>query len=172
MTPNNTDQHTSVKDQLAVAINDLSGVPEEKQHTSLTEALTSSANPLSDQNKILTKVTILTISVGSVSLIIILLLMYWEILPFNNVTAWIFAIGPTILSIITALIYLIPRRDNPNNVIYYFTHKSSFPLVLGVALLFWIPFLILFYFFAQCRDYSVSIGFDYACIQKIIHGGH
>lgn len=74
---------------------------------------------------------------------------------------WVIFI-PMLATLIFALIYLIPKRNNPNYLIYYLFHLSNISkIIILVAVL----FLIGLYFYAQCRDYGFSVGI--ACFQRI-----
>ncbi len=75
---------------------------------------------------------------------------------------WVIFI-PMFATLLLALIYLIPKRNNPNYQIYYLFHLSK---TSRIIILFGILLLIFLYFYAQCRDYGLTIGIN--CFQKIL----
>lgn len=76
---------------------------------------------------------------------------------------WVIFI-PMFTILVFSLIYLIPKRNNPNYQIYYLFHlyKISKIIILISAL-----FLIGLYFYAQCRDYGFDISM--VCFQRIFN---
>ncbi len=117
---------------------------------------------------------ILSIKVGLTNLKINLLFGPFIILS-TVVTYWIFKDSltqngfwvifvPMFLSLVAALIYLIPKRNNPNYQIYYLFHlsKISKVVILVSAIL-----LLGLYFFAQCRDYGLTL--NSICFRQIFH---
>lgn len=76
---------------------------------------------------------------------------------------WVIFI-PMLAILVLALIYLIPKRNNPNYQIYYLFHLSK---ISKIIILISALFLIGLYFYAQCRDYGFSVGM--ACFQKIFN---
>jgi len=76
---------------------------------------------------------------------------------------WVIFI-PGFVILVLALIYLFPKRNNPNYQIYYLFHLSR---ISKIIILLAVLFLIGLFFYAQCRDYGLSIGA--ACFQKIFN---
>lgn len=72
-------------------------------------------------------------------------------------------IFPMLVILVLALIYLIPKRNNPNYSIYYLFHLSK---ISKIILLIGVLIIIILYFFAQCQAYGSNIGMK--CIQKWI----
>jgi len=71
---------------------------------------------------------------------------------------------PAFIMVVILLIYLIPKRNNPNYRIYYLFHLSK---VSKIIVLIGALFLIGLYFYAQCQQYGFSIGTT--CFQKIFN---
>jgi len=71
---------------------------------------------------------------------------------------------PMFVTLVLALIYLIPKRNDPNYQIYYLFHLSR---ISKIIILIGALFLIGLYFFAQCQEYGFNIGA--ACFQKIFN---
>lgn len=76
---------------------------------------------------------------------------------------WVIFI-PMFIMIVLALIYLIPKRNNPNYQIYYLFHLSK---ISKIIILIGALFLVGLYFYAQCREYGVDVGT--ACFLKIFN---
>lgn len=74
---------------------------------------------------------------------------------------WVIFI-PMFATLILALIYLIPKRNNPNYQIYYLFHLSK---ISKTILLIAVLFAICLFFRAQCHEYGLSIGTK--CFQEI-----
>lgn len=74
---------------------------------------------------------------------------------------WVIFI-PMFLTLVLALIYFIPKRNNPNYQIYYLFHLSK---ISKIVLLIAVILLVGLYFFAQCRDYGFSVNKE--CFRQI-----
>ncbi|OGE27593.1 hypothetical protein A2867_03740 [Candidatus Daviesbacteria bacterium RIFCSPHIGHO2_01_FULL_40_11] len=75
---------------------------------------------------------------------------------------WVIMI-PMLFTLVVVLIYLLPKRNNPNYQIYYLFHLSKFSkiiiIIAAVA-------MIGLYFFAQCREFGLTVGIS--CLKSII----
>lgn len=79
---------------------------------------------------------------------------------------WVIMI-PMLFTLVVALIYLLPKRNNPNYQIYYLFHLSKFSkIVILIAAV----GMIGLYFFAQCREYSLPVGIS--CLKNIFPWGN
>ena len=70
---------------------------------------------------------------------------------------------PMLFTLIIALIYLIPKRNNPNYQIYYLFHLSKFS---KIVVLIAAAVMLFLYLFAQCRDYGLNVGMK--CLGTIL----
>jgi cytochrome bd-type quinol oxidase subunit 2 len=71
---------------------------------------------------------------------------------------------PMLLIFVFALIYLIPKRNDPKYQIYYLFHLS---MVSKIIILIAAIFLVGLSFYAQCRDYGLDLGA--MCFKKIVN---
>lgn len=69
-----------------------------------------------------------------------------------------------ISAIAVAIPFTWSKRNNPKYYAYYLTHPSKISILI---ILFSIPFLVLLYLYAQCRQYGVPIGLN--CINLILN---
>lgn len=76
---------------------------------------------------------------------------------------WVIMI-PMLFVLVFALIYLFPKRNNPNFQIYYLFHLSKFSKVI---ILIAVVGMIGLYLFSQCREFGLSLGIG--CLKNIIH---
>ena len=74
---------------------------------------------------------------------------------------WVIFI-PAMTVLILLLIYLIPKRNDPNYLIYYVFHLSKvskFIILVGII------FFIILFFYAQCPHYGLTVGLE--CVRKV-----
>lgn len=76
---------------------------------------------------------------------------------------WVIMI-PMLFVLVVAVIYLLPKRNNPNYQIYYIFHLSKFSKVI---ILIAVVGMIGLYLFSQCREFGLSLGIG--CLKNIIH---
>ena len=74
---------------------------------------------------------------------------------------WIIFV-PMFLTLVAALVILIPKKNNPNYQVHHLFHLST---VSKIVILIAAILMIGLYLFAQCRDYGFSIGTS--CFRQI-----
>jgi len=102
--------------------------------------------------------------VAPISLVTVLVLY----LLFRNNLAdygYLIILGPMVISLIVALVILVPKRNDPNYRIYYLFHPTRFikvGVVVGIVL------SLILYFISQCRaSYGFSTG-GIECINNLL----
>lgn len=120
------------------------------------------------KNIILTlKVDLTNLKVGFIFVPLYFILQIVVYLYFKDSLAqngfWVIFI-PMFTILVLSLIYLIPKRNNPNYQIYYLFHLSK---ISKIVILIGAVFLVGLYFYAQCRGYGFSVGM--ACFQRIFN---
>lgn len=78
---------------------------------------------------------------------------------------WVIMI-PMLFTLAVALIYLLPKRNNPNYQIYYLFHLSKFS---KIVILIAVVAMVILYFFAQCREYGLPV--NVSCLKNIFPWG-
>lgn len=78
--------------------------------------------------------------------------------------AVVILLTPMLIQLVLSLIYLMPKRNDPNYQIYYLFHLSK---ISKIIILIGALFLIGLYFYAQCQNYGFGVGAE--CFKKIFN---